>query len=162
MGYPLLRDDSVPCFIAKLAEAPKFKSKSGLSKAQKAGYVFQENVLEALVDGRLQFADNSFTLYYEQWISYVDAQNQGRVSRPDIVLVWEKSRKILLIECKLNHSRLALAQYAHYSSLLKAIYPHYKISGLEISKTYDPFEAAWPLVRELKDEYTEFSTFLWV
>ena len=140
---------------------PTSKVPYAFTKAQKEGHAFQAVIERDLSDRLSPLVDEPDEIHHNKFLSYTDGNNRRRLSRPDIVLVWHRTKRILIVEVKLTHSRLALSQYTHYYNLLASLYPDYFLSGLEVSKTFDPWEANWPLVDTLTDKYPEFSVYLW-
>lgn len=96
------------------------------------------------------------------WIYYKDAFGRNRFSQPDVLLINEEQRQLIILECKLNHSRYAWGQYKHYQGLLRLMYPEYNICGVEVCKAIDPTESYAVQVEELKPHSHDFACYLWL
>lgn len=140
-------------------------AKYNLRASQQRGLVFQRKVEIAALNSAVldKYSDKyPFTkVLIAPWISYKDAKGKERVSQPDILLLDAVNEVLLVIECKLRHTRYAWAQYKHYEALLRLMYPTWEICGIEVCQYIDPTESAMELVTAIRPHQHDLACFLW-
>jgi hypothetical protein len=155
--------------IPHFGPRPAFTNTIGFSHVPKAsqrnGLRFQSVVEKACLTRDKDF--DRFTHRFSEvmcgpWIYYVDAHGVTRYSQPDVLLFDHVSKKLLIIECKLNHTRYAWGQYKHYQALLRLMYPAYSISGIETCKNVDPMESYAIMLDSIRPHTFDFACYLWI
>ena len=140
--------------------------RTNLKESQKRGLRFQRKVEKGLASAKeLALRTGGYRtdeLMAGPWVYYNDATDRERYSQPDILLFNHDERQLLILECKLAHSRYAWAQYKHYQCLLRLMYPEYTLCGIEVCNSYDPMECFSELVEFLQPHSHDFASYLWL
>jgi hypothetical protein len=134
-------------------------------ESQKNGLRFQavvEKVCTNPGSEAYRFAQSFDQVLCGPWIYYTDANNTARFSQPDILLFDHSAKRLLILECKLQHTRYAWGQYKHYQALLSLMYPQYNICGIEVCKSIDPMESYSVVLTEIRPHTYDFASYLWL
>lgn len=98
------------------------------------------NKYEAKVRTHIEraYANSSEYRYlFSPWFTYRLPGDTARHCQPDILLF--SAKQIFICEVKLNHIRDAYYQLRNlYAPVVKAVFPGYEISLIEITRSFDP------------------------
>lgn len=128
---------------AMFSEPPGFSRRVARKGSKGAGLAFERKVHKMLgKEFRGKYLESP-------WIEYYEAGRGKKYCQPDGVIFDPWLGKILVVECKLSFTSNAYFQMAHkYVPLLKAMYPGWKVSGVQVCKNYG-FGETYPVEPEM-------------